>query len=52
MDDAQACEDSHARLKRAKVKQYTVGKYPFTIDVLFSDGQSRVYILEELARTI
>lgn len=52
LEDAQTCETSHARVKRARAKQYTVGQYPFTVEVVFSNGQTKVYVLEELAHTL
>lgn len=52
MEEAQDCEKSHVRVKRATAKQYTVGQFPFTIDVLFSDGQTKVYVLEDMAHTL
>lgn len=52
LEGAQGCEDSHAGVLKAAAKLYTVDPYPFTIDVQFSDGQSRVYVLEEMTRTL
>lgn len=51
-DDAADCERSHPGVKRARAKQYTVGQYPFTIDVTFADGNTKIYVLEDMAHTL
>lgn len=52
MNDALECEKSHAQVVSASAKQFTLGRYPFTIDVTFSDGQVKVYVLEDMAHTL
>lgn len=51
-DDAVDCERSHLSVKRARAKRYTVGQYPFTVDVTFSNGKTKTYILEDMASTL
>lgn len=51
-DDAVACERSHLSVKKARAKRFTVGAYPFTIEVTFSDGKTKTYILEDMASTL
>lgn len=52
LDDAIACEKSHAAIRRAKPLQYTIGAYPFTIRVMFTDGKEKTYVLEDMAHTL
>jgi len=51
-DEAKECEKSHIRVRSASAKRYTLGAYPFTIDVTFADGSTKVYILEDMAHTL
>lgn len=52
LDDAADCERSHAKVRRARAKKYTIGAYPFTVEVTFSDGKTKVYVLEDMAHTL
>lgn len=52
MEEAKDCENSHAQVRRARAKKYTLGAYPFTIDVTFSDGNTKVYVLEDMVHTL
>lgn len=52
LDAAKDCEASHAKVKKASAKLYTIGPYPFTIEVQFSDGKTKSYILEDMAHTL
>lgn len=51
MEDAAACELGHKKVKRARAGQYTVHEYPYTVEVTFTDGTTRTYVLDDLAHT-
>ena len=50
--DAAACEHGHPNVKGAKAQEYTIGAYPFLVDVSFADGTTKTYVLEDMAHTL
>jgi hypothetical protein len=41
-------EGSHSLPVKGCVKGYTVGHYPYSLEVLFSNGEERIYNAESL----
>ena len=48
LEEATACEDSHLQVLHARIKEYSVHKYPFMLEVTFSDGSTREYIADNM----
>ena len=47
-EDAANCEKFHLAVRKARALRYTVSAYPYTIEVTFTDGSTKVYRWEEL----
>jgi hypothetical protein len=48
LEKAEACEAGHLIPTSVGVKSYTVRPYPYSLEVLFSDGKTRIYNAEDL----
>ena len=48
LEEATKCEHRHLQVIGAKIKEYSVHKYPFMLEVTFSDGSVREYIADNL----
>ena len=46
--DAKMCETAHLYPISAKVAQYTIKTYPYSIEVKFNDGSKRIYNAQDL----
>ena len=47
-EEAEACENSHLVVLTARAKQYTIGRYPFMLEVTFQDGATKDYIADDM----
>ena len=45
---AEECEAAHLEPVSVTAKRYTVKPHPYQVDVMFTDGKSRVYNAEDL----
>lgn len=48
LEDAFACEDSHLEVSDAKAKTYTIGQYPYILEVTFTNGVKKEYIADDM----
>ena len=48
LEGAEECEDAHLVPVEVRVKRYTVKPYPYSLEVMFSDGKVRIYNAESL----
>ncbi|MDL2327514.1 hypothetical protein LJC64_02490 [Ruminococcaceae bacterium OttesenSCG-928-A11] len=48
IEDARQCEAAHLEPVSVTARRYTVKPHPYQVDVLFTDGKSRVYNAEDL----
>lgn len=48
LEAALECENSHLQVTGAKIKQYSVYRYPYMLEVTFSDGTQRDYVADEM----
>lgn len=46
--EAEGCESGHLEVTAACSKNYTIGKYPYMIEVTFSDGSVKDYIADDM----
>lgn len=46
--DATACEDSHLKVVKAKIKQYSIHQYPYMLEVTFSNGITKEYVADDM----
>lgn len=47
IEDAERCEESHLSLASATIRGYCLtGKLPYSIEVTFNNGDTRLYLLE------
>jgi transposase-like protein len=47
-DKAVLCELAHLKVVSATVKGYGIHQYPYTLNVLFSNGETREYVALEI----
>lgn len=48
IDDAECCEREHLTADLAMIKLYGIHKYPYSIDVTFSNGETREYVAYDM----
>ena len=46
--DAENCENNHLTIKSASVKGYGMYPHPYEIEVIFNNGDSKIYVAEHL----
>lgn len=49
LENAQRCEDAHLTVVSASVKTYSIKAYPYALEVIFSNGETRIYIAEDMS---
>lgn len=47
-EDAEKCENSHLVPIEVSIKTHSFRPYPYSLEVLFSDGKAKIYNAEEL----
>ena len=48
--DTKNCENSHLKIKKASIKSYGVYPHPYEIEVVFNNGDTRIYLAEQFCR--
>lgn len=48
LHEAEACENSHLEAVSVRAKQYAIGKYPYLVEVAFSNGAVKIFELSDM----
>lgn len=47
-EDAERCERGHLKAVSAAVKVYGIHQYPYSVDITFSNGETREYVAHNM----
>lgn len=48
LEGAEKCEAAHLTVISARVKGYGIYPYPYEVEVVFSNGETRVYLADNM----